>query len=547
MDKYEILQTIEEEDDYSILKVKSKEDNNVYTIKQISLENLNEDDIKGVQNEAEILSKIQSEYVLKYYNSFTEDQMFNIVMEYYENGDLAYYLAKRKKKFLDENTIWKIFIQITLGLSDIHKNKILHRNIKLSNIFLKSNGDIRIGDFEQSKILNYTTKTQTIVGTPIYFCPEMWEKKPYNTKSDIWSLGCLLYELCTFEHPFKGTTKREIEKKILNEEPTPITEKNKNISSDLQKLVSNLLMKDPYQRPGCTAILKTDYVIKKAKSLGMKYPEMNLNPEKYNTHHSTNSFSKRNSINSTIDLRSPGLEKINKNEFKTLKSNLITKEFNTLDSFNDNKEKEEPKIIQNFNTINNNVININLSLHKEIASERDLKPGQTFENLPKEFIPKQYKEDEESKNDIIEPNIDTKIKTLIEDSQKLPKNEIAPIKEKNEIEESKDNTGDKNFDKEVKIIEESKDVKNGENHDNLNLITNEKEYSELINNNSNDEMQMKNKEKFSQIEKFDEDKNCDNEKEKPLIRNVQDLGNFLLNHKYIIILVVIFLAIIIFR
>ena len=94
---------------------------------------------------------------------------------------------------------------MTLGLTYMHKMKILHRDIKSMNIFLCKESAIRIGDLGVAKVLSDQNNfAKTMVGTPYYLSPEMCEEKPYNEKSDIWALGCVLYELCTFKYPFEA-------------------------------------------------------------------------------------------------------------------------------------------------------------------------------------------------------------------------------------------------------------------------------------------------------------------------------------------------------
>jgi NIMA (never in mitosis gene a)-related kinase len=92
-----------------------------------------------------------------------------------------------------------------MAIDYIHSNKILHRDIKSQNVFLTSNGTLKLGDFGISKVLQNTMdKAATMVGTPYYMSPEMYENKPYTHKSDIWALGCILYELCTLKRAFEG-------------------------------------------------------------------------------------------------------------------------------------------------------------------------------------------------------------------------------------------------------------------------------------------------------------------------------------------------------
>jgi len=160
---------------------------------------------KEAVHEATILAKINSPYIVKYYDSFTEKSNINIIMEYCENGDLGLYLKRQMGKSLPEQIIWRFFLEMCLGLQYLHSNKILHRDVKTINMFLTKENKIKIGDLGVAKLLNQTANfAHTVVGTPYYLSPELCEEKPYNHKSDIWSLGCVLYELCTLKHPFES-------------------------------------------------------------------------------------------------------------------------------------------------------------------------------------------------------------------------------------------------------------------------------------------------------------------------------------------------------
>ncbi len=95
------------------------------------------------------------------------------------------------------------FIQMALGLSYLHGRKILHRDIKTNNIFLTASRVVKIGDFGVSKELTSTGEmADTVIGTPCYMSPEILSDQKYDAKSDVWALGCVLYELCTLKHAF---------------------------------------------------------------------------------------------------------------------------------------------------------------------------------------------------------------------------------------------------------------------------------------------------------------------------------------------------------
>lgn len=152
------------------------------------------------------MRNLYHQFIIRYFESF-QDQEGNvcIVMEYAENGDLEQHLNNRKASNhpLTEDEVLEWFIQLCLGLKYIHDNKILHRDLKCENIFVNSQNQLKIGDFGISKLMNQTfDMAKTKIGTPYVMAPQIWEGKMYNQKSDIWSLGCILYKLITLAQPF---------------------------------------------------------------------------------------------------------------------------------------------------------------------------------------------------------------------------------------------------------------------------------------------------------------------------------------------------------
>ena len=288
-----------------VYKVQQKNTNNFYVIKQIFLNKLSEKELNLVSQEAKVLSLINSDFVVKYIDYFEENDIINIVMEYCDGGDLLHYLKSEKKsgKFLDEDLIWQIFIKITIGLADIHKNRILHRDIKSLNIFLKKNLDIKIGDLGVAKILSNADYTNTCVGTQKYKSPEIISGKPYNDKTDVWSLGCVLYELCSFKLPFGG------EKDPLRSDPDPI---DGHYSSDLSNLLFSLLNKNPEKRPSCIEILSNDKVLNKIKYFGLYKYIIKLNDNRMNNANAQ-TYINENIYKSIINSKSQNLYNNNNN------------------------------------------------------------------------------------------------------------------------------------------------------------------------------------------------------------------------------------------
>ena len=335
---------------YLVSKTISDLTKEYYVIKQINLEGMTTEEKDTLKNEANILSKIKSEFVVKFYESFEENNCYNIVMEYCEGGDLEQLLIERKKIPLNENFIWKVFIQIVIGLGEIHKMNILHRDIKTSNIFLTKNNDVKIGDLGIAKQLIKQRYANTLIGTPYYLSPEICKEKPYNEKSDIWALGCILYELCTFEHPFDADNQIALIKKILNSKPKPIS----NIFDiNFNKIIMKLLQKDMSRRPSCQIILKDEYLMKKAKELKLykKYQKLieynfSLNKPK-KTSRITNFFTIDNNNKNINTKKRPISNRNCRNNNIIFNNNHINKHINVNPFLNKNNEQKKKPIIKN--------------------------------------------------------------------------------------------------------------------------------------------------------------------------------------------------------
>jgi NIMA (never in mitosis gene a)-related kinase len=125
-------------------------------------------------------------------------------MEYADNGDLFQKISEHQKQktTFAEQDIWRIFIQVVRGLKAMHDLNIMHRDLKSANVFLYKDFTSKLGDMNVSKVANKRGLNYTQTGTPYYASPEVWRDEPYDIKSDIWSLGCVLYEIIALKPPF---------------------------------------------------------------------------------------------------------------------------------------------------------------------------------------------------------------------------------------------------------------------------------------------------------------------------------------------------------
>ena len=205
--------------------VTSLEDGAAYVAKKINLGNLNEKERNAALGEvattqAEVLRCLQHPNIVAYRESLIEEGELIIVMEYCEGGDMARQVKEHKDsgEMLSEAQIMTWFAQLCIALHYVHQKKVMHRDIKTSNVYLTRSGLVKLGDFGIAKVLENTADVaMTVVGTPYYMSPEVVENRPYSAKSDVWALGCILYELCTLKHAFVADNLLGLVFKILRE------------------------------------------------------------------------------------------------------------------------------------------------------------------------------------------------------------------------------------------------------------------------------------------------------------------------------------------
>ena len=370
MDGFNILSKIGEGSYSTVLKVQRIEDGNIYALKRVKFYKLSEKEKENALNEIRILASVKNKNVISYKEAFFDekDSSLGIVMEYADNGDLFQLITERKKtkNYFTEQEVWKVFIQLLNGLKALHDFKILHRDIKSANVFLFKGGICKLGDLNVSKVarkgLGYT---QT--GTPYYASPEVWEEKPYDSKSDVWSLGCVMYEMITLRPPFQAKSMEELYKKVMRGNYPRIPSK---YSEDLSDAIKLMIQVEAGARPSCEELLKMPMITKRI--------------EFFNN-------------NNDIDIKEEQNESINK-KFELLKTITIPNKL-------ENLAKNLPK--PNYDTDGNirSFQNSNRNVHKQYGSltlsNTDLLP-----NIKKDkIIIKNYNE-KNSKSIITESNKD---------------------------------------------------------------------------------------------------------------------------------------------
>ena len=336
---------------------KVSKDNKFYALKMYKISNeLNNsnsltqkeknENLKSIENEIKILSQLDSPFIVKLYEVFSinlneevynikdeknDEQMMCLVLELCENGDLNDKIKEKKQKneLFIEKEILHYFYEILQGLYYLHKNRVLHRDLKTLNIFLTKDNHIKIGDFGVSKkLINNNIYAYTFVGTPYYLSPEICQNKAYDEKSDVWSLGVIIYELITLNKPFDSQSQMGLFMKILKGKPAPIIKTIKhNYSNKLIELVlENLLDKDPLTRYGILQTLNSGVFDKffREKELRQKMFQKKKNQKVINNQNNNNNLNNnQNRKNTNRNKATNNDNKINDNP-KIIKNKIIT-------------------------------------------------------------------------------------------------------------------------------------------------------------------------------------------------------------------------------
>lgn len=261
-DSFKVIKVLGKGSYGTVYKVNRQTDDLFYAMKETNLATMSQDERTDAVNEVRLLVSINHPNVIRYHQAFTNGTKLCVIMEYAPYGDLKNLIDKalKCKSYFPEELVWKIFLQMCYGLSDLHNNKIVHRDIKPANVFLGANEVLKIGDLGIAKVLKTVDFARTQIGTPAYMAPEVWQGRPYTYSSDLWSLGCVLYELMTLKVPINGTSIQDLKRKVISGKYTPVS--SGRYSAELINICHSLLSLDPNRRPNSEVILKMPQAIK---------------------------------------------------------------------------------------------------------------------------------------------------------------------------------------------------------------------------------------------------------------------------------------------
>lgn len=262
---YELQARIGEGTYATVYKARRLSDSESVAVKIINVFKMNRKKIENALNEVRIICAIDHPNVVGYHEAFLDEHNKDlyIVMEYVGGGDLndRIRLLKQSKSFLPEKLLWKYAIQIMQGLKALHDRKIIHRDIKPGNIFVSEDLlTLKIGDLNVSKIMRNRAMTATVIGTPYYLAPEIWKNAMYDYRCDVFSFGCVLYEVSALRVPFQGNSIAELFKKI---EYSKVPNLPKQYSTGYFDFILLCLTRNMRQRPTVEKLLRSPAVVRR--------------------------------------------------------------------------------------------------------------------------------------------------------------------------------------------------------------------------------------------------------------------------------------------
>ncbi|KAI2619574.1 kinase-like protein [Hypoxylon sp. NC1633] len=289
-DQYDVLEKIGHGSFGIIRKVKRKIDGMILCRKEISYLKMSQKEREQLHTEFQILSTVRHPNIVGYYHRehLKQSQDLHLYMEYCGNGDLGRVIRNLtlKKEHAEEQFVWEIFSQLVTALYRCHYGinppavgkkimelcapkagivakpphggmTILHRDLKPENVFLGEDNSVKLGDFGLSKMIQSHDFASTYVGTPFYMSPEICAAERYTLKSDIWSLGCIIYELCAREPPFNGKTHFQLIQRIKEGKVPTLP---RMYSTELSAVINDCLKVNPDLRPDTATLLELPVV-----------------------------------------------------------------------------------------------------------------------------------------------------------------------------------------------------------------------------------------------------------------------------------------------
>lgn len=346
--EYEALEIIGRGSFGTVRKVRQRATGLILVRKEIEYTSMNNQEKNHIISELRILRELDHPNIVRYlrHDHLPEKKMIHIYQEYCDGGDLGTVIQtfKKNKELVPEEFIWEVLVQMLLALYRCHygvnatkvnlftpeasgpepkvnsETVIIHRDIKPENIFLLDLGKTaKLGDFGLAKMLTSQNDfAKTYVGTPYYMSPEVLMDNPYSPVCDIWSLGCVLFELCTLLPPFHASTHLQLQAKIRKGDYPEIS----NLYSlHLKSIIYDSITVDPIQRPSCYDLLENLSVKMFRKEMDLKNASSNLNEFKKQLILKNDELNKRESSLKAQELKVRARQKELEEEYARLQAN----------------------------------------------------------------------------------------------------------------------------------------------------------------------------------------------------------------------------------
>ena len=258
---FTFLKILETYRNVSIFKIKSKKEGIIYILKNIRLQLLNKNEKQKAINEIKLLSSLKHPNIIEFKKAFLDKRSnsLNIISTYGNNGDLRNKIlyASKNEMYMEENIIWNVLTQILQGLNYMHKKGIIYTNLNTENIYLTKIRLIKITNFFLNNSSNNNNYDLNQLKVPLYTAPEILNKKPYDYKCDIWSVGCIIYEFASLSSPFKGNDAQSLYNNIMNGTYKQIPD---FYSENLKSIINKMLSIEPSKRPSIDELLNSENI-----------------------------------------------------------------------------------------------------------------------------------------------------------------------------------------------------------------------------------------------------------------------------------------------
>jgi len=256
LEDYDVICTIGSGSYGTCKKIRRKKDGRVLVWKELDYGTMTETEKQMLVSEVNLLRELKHRHIVRYYDRIIDrsNTTLYIIMEHCEQGDLGLLIStlKREGRHCEEEFVWRVCVQMVHALKDCHSRQkngkvVLHRDLKPANVFLDAKKNVKLGDFGLARVLNHETSfARTFVGTPYYMSPEQMNHSDYNEKSDVWSLGCLVYELCALRPPFTASNQGELACRIRTGRFLRIPP---SFTDELNNFIKDMLVVQEHMRP----------------------------------------------------------------------------------------------------------------------------------------------------------------------------------------------------------------------------------------------------------------------------------------------------------